>query len=274
MKISASIVLYNSNIEQLKTAIASYNPSEGRVLYLIDNSPVETDISQFVDNNNFIKYHFMNKNKGYGAGHNVAIHKAIESGKKYHVVLNPDVKFESNIIDKTAKFIDTDDNIAIVTPKMLNPTGELVYSCRLLPTPLNGIVRRFIPFFVKNFDDRYVLKACGYNQKMNVPYLSGCFMFLRLSILKEYNIYFDEKFFMYYEDVDFCRRLHRIGKTIYYPDVFFIHEEGRESYKSMKMLFIHIKSAIKYFNKWGWIFDKERRIINDKTLEELAYKKS
>jgi GT2 family glycosyltransferase len=94
-------------------------------------------------------------------------------------------------------------------------------------------------------------------------------MFLRMSTIEKYNLFFDERFFMYCEDFDFIRRLHRIGKTIYYPDVSIIHNHAKESYKSKKMMTEHIKSAIKYFNKWGWFFDKERKTMNKQVLDEI-----
>jgi GT2 family glycosyltransferase len=59
-------------------------------------------------------------------------------------------------------------------------------------------------------------------------------MFLRVKTLKEKNILFDERFFMYFEDFDIIRRLHRVGKTIYYPEVTIIHNHNKASYKSKK----------------------------------------
>ena len=94
-------------------------------------------------------------------------------------------------------------------------------------------------------------------------------MFMRVSILKENNLFFDKNFFMYCEDFDLMRRIHKVAKTIYYPKVTIIHDHAKASYKSKKMLMAHIKSAIHYFNKWGWLFDKERRQMNKKILEEI-----
>jgi GT2 family glycosyltransferase len=126
---------------------------------------------------------------------------------------------------------------------------------------------------MKKWNDKYVLKTSGYNDVINSPCLSGCFMFLRMSFIKKYNLFFDERFFMYFEDFDFIRRLHRVGKTIYYPNVSIIHDHAKESYKSRKMLSEHIKSAIKYFNKWGWFFDDERRKMNKRVLAEINQEK-
>ena len=76
---------------------------------------------------------------------------------------------------------------------------------------------------------------------------------------------------MYLEDTDLNRRIHSKYKTIFYPNVSIIHEYAKESYVNKKLLIYHIKSAIYYFNKWGWLFDKERGMINKKCLNELNY---
>jgi GT2 family glycosyltransferase len=268
--ISASIVIYNSNMENLRKVIKSYAPAKNRVLYLIDNSPVQTDVSSIIASNNYIHYHFSGKNRGYGAGHNIAIRMAIEAGTKYHVVLNPDLEFDPGVIDKIAEFMDTDDTIAQVMPKILNQRGELQYLCKLLPTPFALFFKRFLP--KKYVEDallvRYQLKFADYNKQMNVPYLSGCFMFFRTSAFNSVGL-FDERFFMYPEDIDITRRMHKFYKTIYYPEVSIVHAHRAESYESRKMLRIHIVNIIRYFNKWGWFFDHERKIINANVLKAL-----
>jgi hypothetical protein len=97
-------------------------------------------------------------------------------------------------------------------------------------------------------------------------------MMIRTSVLKSVNG-FDERFFMYLEDVDLCRRIGKLSRIVYYPKVAIVHNYEKGSYKNKKLLVYHIKSAMKYFNKWGWIFDKNRSKINLKTLEKLNYKK-
>lgn len=73
---------------------------------------------------------------------------------------------------------------------------------------------------------------------------------------------------MYCEDFDLMHRIHRVAKNIYYTNISIIHNHVKESYKNFKMLITHIKSAIKYFNKFGWFFDKERKQMNNKILKE------
>ena len=93
-------------------------------------------------------------------------------------------------------------------------------------------------------------------------------MFLRVSSIKEVGI-FDERFFMYPEDIDLTRRIHRRYKTIFYPNVSVIHRHEKASFKSLKMKLIHVINMIKYFNKYYWFLDLERLKINKNILNQF-----
>jgi GT2 family glycosyltransferase len=95
-------------------------------------------------------------------------------------------------------------------------------------------------------------------------------MFLRTKALTVSGL-FDERFFMYPEDIDLSRRIHEHYDTLYYPHVFITHKHEAASYRNYKMLWIHIKNMVKYFNKWGWFKDKKREEINFSTLNKLGY---
>lgn len=267
--VTGSIVLYHSEQKVIERVIDSFGIYEGhRRLFIIDNSEKKTDA--YLNRAN-IEYIFNGKNFGYGTAHNIGIQRAVDSGADYHVVLNPDLSFEPVVIDELVKYADKNRDVVYILPKVISPNGELQYLCKLLPTPFDLIFRRFLPQTrsIKKRNDKYVLKKTGYQKIMNPPCLSGCFMFLRVSALEENDLRFDERFFMYCEDFDFIRRLHRIGKTIYYPEVSIVHEHGQESYKNWKMLRIHMRSACQYFGKYGWVFDKERWEMNGRILNEV-----
>ena len=272
-QINASIVLYHNKREQLIKVIDSFLGTHlDAVLYLIDNSEDDA-LKDLASLDSRIVYIFNNANVGYGAGHNVALKKSIDDGVAYHVVLNPDLFFESEAIDNLYSYMQEHPDVGNIMPKILYPNGDIQYLCKLLPTPLDLILRRFFPFgfWKKSWEERYELRFSGYDKIMNVPNLSGCFMFLRIETLKNVGM-FDENIFMYLEDVDFNRRIREYYKTIYYPFVEVIHDYAKGSYVSKKLLLYHIRSAIYYFNKWGWFFDKDRNIINSNSLKELQKK--
>lgn len=269
--ITASIVLYNTKNEQLDAVIKSYTAGSGRKLFLIDNSP-ERNLHAESYVGDSVEYIFNNANIGYGAAHNIGIKKAIEVGSAYHLVLNPDLRFEPEVIDQLKEYADRHADVVYMLPKVLYPNGEIQYLCKLLPTPADLIFRRFLPKTksVVERNERYELRMFGYDKIINPPCLSGCFMFLRVDTLKEHDLSFDDRYFMYCEDFDLMRRLHKYGKTIFYPYVSIIHDHAHESYKNKKMLKLHIKSAIRYFNKFGWLRDPERNRWNKEILNEIA----
>ena len=208
-------------------------------------------------------------NKGYGGGHNVALRKAMEMGSKYHLVVNPDVWFGAEVIPALWRLMEEDCSIALVMPKVLFLNGSVQCLAKLLPTPVDLFCRFFMPGkLIAKRNDRFELKHSGYDKEMNVPFLSGCFMFLRISALQSEGI-FDERFFMYMEDVDITRRLHAKYKTLFFPSVSIYHRFSRLSYHNWSISLIHMISVVKYFNKWGWIYDSGRRCFNKKLLKEL-----
>lgn len=275
MKLSASIVLYNTKVNDLKRVIDSYFAYQGeKQLFLVDNSPSD-ELKNIVAMypNNEIHYIFNNANMGYGKAHNIAIKKSIEQNLPYHIILNPDIIIEKGALEKLTDYMEQHLEVGNIMPKIIYPNGELQYLRKLLPSPIDLIFRRFIPVkkWKEAINKKYELHSFGYDKIMNVPNLSGCFMFLRTEVLKQVGL-FDENIFMYLEDIDLNRRIYSKYQTIYYPEATVIHEHQKESYKSKKLLKAHIKSAIYYFNKYGWFFDKERTYINKKTLRGLSKK--
>jgi GT2 family glycosyltransferase len=270
--ITASIVTYKTDIEELKKITSCTVNSIVETIYIIDNSPSD-ELKAISDYSNKIIYIFNNANLGYGAAHNIAIRKSIERQVKYHIIINPDIYFNEGVIETLSVYMDENEHIGHIMPKIIYPNGELQYLCKLIPSPLDLLFKRFIPFksYREKLMNKFQLKFTGYKQIMNIPYLSGCFMFLRIEALKKVGL-FDERFFMYPEDIDLTRRIHKEYKTVMYPYAEVTHAHAAESYRNKKMLWIHISNMIIYFNKWGWFFDRERKKVNLKTLKELDYK--
>ncbi|WP_406824407.1 glycosyltransferase family 2 protein [Pedobacter sp. KACC 23697] len=268
--LTASIVLFHSDEEEIKHVIECFLSStlSGKI-YLIDNSL--NDELKTLGNIKGVEYIFLNNNIGYGAAHNVAIFKS-KFEADYHVVLNPDISFESRILIEAHNYMVSNNDVGMLSPKIVYPDGTPQYMCRLLPTPFDLIVRRFLPSLIKPLFNKllnnYILKKLDYTKKHNIPNLPGSFMFLRNSAISEVGG-FDEKFFMYLEDVDLTRRIHSRFKTIFYPHITVVHALEQGSYKSKKLLQYHIQSAFYYFKKWGWLVDKERTRINSILLKQL-----
>ncbi len=267
--ITVSIVTYKTDTEELRRCLESLQSPHIKNIYVVDNSqqPYLADFCKTINNVEYIP----SENVGYGAAHNIAIRKSIESGADYHLVLNSDVYFEPSVMEMIAEYMDNNSNVAMVQPNIVYPDGRMQYTCRLLPTPANLIFRRFLPKkMVEGMNYRYQLKKFDRRRDLNVPYHQGSFMFFRVECFKKVGL-FDERYFMYPEDIDITRRMHKYYRTMFWPGVTVVHAHRAASYKSKKMLKIHMWNMIKYFNKWGWIFDGERKKWNRELLSELGY---
>jgi hypothetical protein len=264
---TCSIVAYENDEKKLKQAIQSILNTRLLVrLYIVDNSP--TDYLKKICNHSNIEYLYVGKNLGFGKAHNIIL-KKIKENDGIHLIMNPDVFFGDRMMEELYSYINNEESIGLVMPKVLNIDGSIQYNCKLLPKPYNLIVRRFLGFFTnlaRRSNDKYEMRFTNYSSIMEVPYLSGCFMLIRNEVLRNVGL-FDERFFLYVEDIDFSRRIHQKYKTMYYPDVEIYHYHEKGSYKSLKLLYYNIESAFRYFNKWGWWCDEEREKVNKEMLE-------
>ena len=265
--LNVSIVLYRPDWEQVSALTHALLQSQ-RVnrVYWIDNSPQAAE--QLPLQSERIQYQHNPTNLGYGAAHNIAIRESIYDNIPFHLVINPDIILDAKELDRMLDFVSQNPLVGSLMPKVTYPNGQLQYLCKLLPTPLDVFGRRFLPVsWIAQRNHQYEMRASGYDKIMNIPYLSGCFMLLRTEAVKQARL-FDERFFMYPEDMDLTRRIHRNYLTVYFPHATIIHNHEKASYKSLKMLWIHMINMCRYFNKWGWFRDKERQLFNDTAIRE------
>ena len=268
--ISCSLVIYKNEKGQLLNAINSFLNTKLNVkLILIDNSPTDELKSLCLDQR--VEYIFNPTNPGFGTSHNIGILK-LATKSKYHLILNPDIYFEINVLDEIIKFMDKYKHIGLVMPKILYPDGTTQYLAKLLPSPLTFFVRRILrnlPVVGKYFASNFDLKFSGYNKIFEAPYLSGCFMVFRSEVLLRING-FDQNYFMHMEDLDISRRILQAGyKNIFFPSVFVYHDHIYKSTLEIKSMKMYLKSAIYYFNKWGWFFDKNRSKFNKNCIQSI-----
>ncbi|HPI40328.1 MAG TPA: glycosyltransferase [Pseudobdellovibrionaceae bacterium] len=276
-----SIVIYQQKIQDLDLLLSDLGKIKDLSLQIVivDNSTESQILSKdFLEKKEFsekIDSIFSGKNLGYGRAHNLAIQK-YNNHCRYHLVLNPDIRITEGTLESLIQAMDQNPNLGLSIPPTIYEDGSPQYLVRLLPTPMDLIVR-LLPFpqFVKNhFNDQYEMKEADYNQKFEAPYLSGCFMLLRSTVVKaliqemspkfpaELRGPFDDRFFMYFEDVDLSRRVFSKASCQYLPLGKITHGYQRGSRKSFALLRAHLFSAFQYFSKWGWFFDPERTRIN------------
>jgi GT2 family glycosyltransferase len=261
--------MYKNDLSMLEKAVRSFLDSEFIFrLYLIDNSPTQHLRSLATEDR--IKYCHNSSNIGFGAAHNMAFKMAIEIGSCYHFVANPDVFFEKEVIAEMVNYIDSNQNVGMIMPQILNFDGSIQYLPKLLPSPGGILLRKFKypPIIYQRFINNYELRFVKQNVIYDAPILSGCFLLCNLRAIEDVGM-FDDNYFMYFEDWDLSRRMHQKYRTVYFPFVSVFHGYERGAGKSFRLFNVFLHSAFIYFCKWGWFFDKERRAINSIILNQF-----
>jgi len=268
--LNISIVLYRPKWEQevLPLIDELLRIKNLRKIFLLDNSEKSwlkehLDMQKAPIPSEKIRYMAMPKNLGYGKAHNIALRESAYHNTDLHLVMNSDIRVKAEDIDAMHDWMIANPQVGQLMPKVINPDGTQQYLAKRLPSPLDVFGRRFLPkAWIEKRNKRFELRDHDLTRPINAPYLSGCFMLLRTQAAVEAGL-FDERFFMYPEDIDLTRRIHRNYLTLYYPAWTIVHAHARSSYKNKHMLRIHIQNMCRYFNKWGWCCDKERKQFNN-----------
>lgn len=248
--ISGSIVLYNEDPDELIKTIDSFLEIPlPKKLYLFDNSPHNDLKNRFEHPHVF--YCSTKNNIGFGSAHNLVI-PHIKNRSEYHIILNPDVEFSGEDIPRLIAAMDAEKNCALIAPRVLYPNGDHQYTCRKFPTPFDLILRAIpvLGYFFKRKMSESEYKDRDLTEPFFPDFLHGCFMLFRTSDFVAIGG-FDDRYFLYMEDVDICKKL-EVGnlKKMYFPDVVISHIYKRKSRVSPKLMWHHGVSALKYFLKW------------------------
>jgi len=218
-------------------------------------------------NQEFIKSNYPNirlisfkKNVGYSKMVNAGIKEAIG---EYVLILNADIIVLENAILEMIKLLEQDAKIGIVGPQLLDFTNNIQISCFSNPTLKAVIARRTLwgkTRWSKNTLNKFIISDWDKKTKREVDWLQGSAMMFRKKTIEQIGPW-DEKFFMYFEDADWCRRFWQNGfKVVYLPNAKMVHYYHRSSKKYGAMLDIifnkyartHLKSALLYFKKYGF----------------------
>ena len=137
---TACIVTYNTEKEELRKVIGCFQKTGLRFKLWISDNSEKDDLKEFIGEflDARIEYIFNNSNGGFGAGHNVVIKRLIEGEveAEFHLMVNADVFFEENTIEKIIEYMRENKDIGQIGPKIYGLNGEVTKSCRLLPSPI------------------------------------------------------------------------------------------------------------------------------------------
>ena len=268
--VTVSIVLHHHDLADIHSLFETLAKDKGLSRCIIVNNGGSEEACQYAASLGFQCIE-PGRNVGFGAAHNMALRELGSEAAPYHLFLNPDISLESGTLSELSLVMDTETQVGILMPRVLYPDGKTQYLCKLLPTPFDLFLRRFAIGPLRTLFEkrmlRYDMQQFDYSEPAYVPVLSGCFMLTRRAVVESIGG-FDERFFLYMEDTDLCRRVGDSSRLLFWPRITVVHRHAQGSYKQFHLLRLHIRSAIAYFNKWGWFRDPVRNARNRIGLED------
>ncbi|MGE5088098.1 MAG: glycosyltransferase family 2 protein [Candidatus Levyibacteriota bacterium] len=195
-------------------------------------------------------------NIGYGAAHNLVLHG---TGSDYHLVLNPDVELAPDALVNAIRWMDMHADVGALAPAVTDPGGERQHPCKRYPAVLDLLLRGYAPRWLRqifrrrlaHYELRDIVDADPPRDAVGIPMLSGAFMLVRREAIDRSGG-FDPRFFLYFEDFDWSRRLAAIMRNAYVPSVRIVHHGGGAARKGLRHLRWFVASGFRFYRKHGW----------------------
>lgn len=257
--LSASIVAYR-NYDEIVEAIESMerytDKAITKTVYIIDNTECVTEedykkredfkakLAKYPD----VEFRTKNENMGFGKGHNLVLD---ELDSEYHAIVNPDILFNEDAFSKIYAYMKEHQEVGMVIPRLTDEAGELQHVYRKELTIFDMFIRMFMKNKFQKRQAEHTLQHMDYTKEFEVPFGQGSFLVIQTELYKKLEG-FDDRFFMYLEDADLCKRVNQVSKLMYFPDATVIHKWEKGSHKNKKLFKIHVQSMWKYFCKWGF----------------------
>lgn len=235
MQFSLSIVSHRSGalVAQLLHDLRSYMPSESEIILTFNVQEDDSFLCDFTDLP--IRVIRNTTQQGFGENHNHAF--KVSSGR-FFVVLNPDIRLIESPFS-TLLEVAMQPGIGVCAPLVVSPQNTIEDSARRFPTLTRLLRRRLFGQLTSDYVPN--------NEKpIPVDWIAGMFLVFRRETFAEIRG-FDTRYFMYFEDVDICRRCWRRGyQVVWVPKARVIHNAQRASHRSAQHLRWHLRSALRF----------------------------
>ncbi len=261
--VSIVIVSYNSRdaISECLTSMEHAGSAAATETIVVDNASSDGTPDVIRRRFPWVRLAANAANLGYARAVNQGV--GLSSGR-YVLILNPDVTVRAGSIDGLVRFMDSHGDAGMSASKLLNPDGTLQYSCRRFYTFLTLLLRR--SFLGKIFRNSravadYLMLDYDHEESRPVDWIIGACMMVRREALRDIGL-MDERFFLYFEDVDWCYRTWQGGWRVYYvAESVMVHRHTRASaqIRLPRQVMAHAMSLFHFYEKWGKaVYDVKR----------------
>ena len=263
MDLSIVIVSWNTR-EKLKENLSRLFLSQTGFQYevfVVDNASSDATVEMLKTGFPDVNLIANDRNVGFSAANNQAIRFATG---KYILLLNPDMKPLKSTIDNMVHWMNLNHSAAAAGCRLLDEKGRVIPHVRRFPTAWNQLaIILKLPYFFPHIIDKYLGKNFDYDYPAPVDTVRGGFLMIRKEALKsvlpddrfDRGEVLDERFFVWFEDVDFCRTLRECGKELWYTPVASCVDLVGQSFKQLprvKAQKLFKNSMMKYFDKWHY----------------------
>ena len=251
-ELSICLVNWNtrSDLEQALTSVLQADPDLPTEVIVLDNASLDGSADMVAARFPTVQLLRSADNVGFARGYNQA---ALRTTGRYLLLLNPDTVTHPGALRALVSFLEAHPRVGAAGPRLVNADGSLQFSCRRFPGPVAALFRNtpLGKLFPRNkYTREYLMTDCDHTRESEVDWISGAAMCVRRETWEQVGG-FDEGFFMYAEDMDWCRRAHEAGWGVWYvPRAEVMHRIGRSSDQvPLKMVLQFHRSMARFYRK-------------------------
>ncbi len=259
MNLSVITVTWNSakligeQIESVKNGCQNISFEE----FVVDNGSTDETVKIVKEKYPWVKLIENGKNLGFGVPNNAAA--KISTGE-FLLFLNPDMRVQTGSLDKMVEWMHTHTDVGLASCKLIDEKGVLNADAqpRRFPELFDQLaVILKLPHLFPGILDRYMFKNFDADKEQEVDSVRGSFMIMRREVFEKLGFAFDPRYFIWFEDVDTCREVQRLGyKVVHTPIISCVDYIG-QSFKQRTTLWKQknfTKSMLQYFQKWTPVY--------------------
>ena len=261
MKISVILVSYNTaemSVEALTCLFASVGPIELEV-FVVDNASKDNSVQRIGSSFPQIKMIVNEKNVGFGRANNQVLNQVTG---EYVLLLNTDAFIEPDTITKTVNYMQENAKIGVLGVRLVGSDGSQQPSCRHFPKPFNSFVQRL--GLEKLFPAVTLVDETNWNPQLSqtCDWVPGCYYLVRRAVIDDVGL-FDNRYFLYSEEVDHCFATKKAGWLVgYFADATVVHiggesakTQGNVLNQAKQLSTLQAESELIYFRKNHGVFN-------------------